>query len=193
MIQRVDEGGDIVGLVDGHDLVTLFVVGGVERQGELEFYLVITELADHLGDAGGGDGDAAGAHGEAVIRVGDPFDSLEDILIIQQGFAHAHEDDIRQFLPIHPFGLLVDQYDFVIDLVVVKVTLTFHVPCGAELTAQRAADLRGDAGCFAFIGRDEYAFDHMVVHGAETAFDRAVGAVLGGVDLESGEREFSVS
>jgi hypothetical protein len=66
VVECFDERLDIIGLVDGHDLVALLVVGGVEGEGQLEFDLVVTQLADHFGDAGGGDGDAAGAHGEAV-------------------------------------------------------------------------------------------------------------------------------
>ncbi len=56
----------LIAFVDGHDLVPFFVVGGVQREGELELDLIVAELADHFGYAGGGDGDTAGAHGQSV-------------------------------------------------------------------------------------------------------------------------------
>ena len=188
MIQGFDEGFEIVGFVDGHDLVALFVIGRVQRDGELEFNLVVAELADHLSDSGCGDGDASGAHGQAVGG-GDALDGFEDVLIIEQGFAHAHEDDVGEFFCVDAFRLLVDEDDFVIDLVVVEVAFAFHIAGGAELTAQRAADLGGDAGGLAFVGRDQDAFYEVVVGGAETAFDGAIRAILGGVDGEGGESE----
>ena len=188
MVEGIDEGLDVVGLVDGHDLVALFIVGGVKREGQLEFYFVIAELMDHFRDARGRDGDAAGAHGQSVGR-GDAFDGFEDVLIVQQGLAHAHEDDIGELLFVYPLALLVDEDDFVVDLGVVEIAFAFHVPCGTEFTTERATYLRGNAGSFSFIGGDEDAFDEVRVSGAETTFDGAVGGVLGGVDGESGEVE----
>ncbi len=85
--------------------------------------------------------------------------------------------------------MLVEEYDLVIDLVVVEVAFAGHIAGGTELTTQGAADLRRDAGGLAFVGWDEDAFDEVFVGGAEAAFDGAVCGVLGGVDCEGGERE----
>ena len=120
---------------------------------------------------------------------GDAFDGFEHIAVVQQGFAHAHENNIAQLLSRMPFALLVDEDDLIIDLVVVEVTFPVHIPGRAEFAAQGAADLGRDAGGLAFVGRDEDAFDEVVIGGAEPAFDGAVGAVLGGVDREGGKGE----
>ncbi len=82
IVQRIDEGLDVVGLVDGHDLIALRVVGGMEGDGEFEFDLIVAELPDHFGHAGCRYGDAAGAHGQAVFGR-DAFDGMEDVLIVE--------------------------------------------------------------------------------------------------------------
>ena len=188
MVQRLDEGLDVIGLVDGHDLVAFLIIGCMQRERQLELYLIVAELADHLGHARGRDGNAAGAHGQPFGR-GDAFDGRQDILVIQQGFAHAHEDDVGELFFIDAFGLLVDEDDLVIDLVKVQVAPALHIAGGAEFTAERTADLRGDTGGLSFVRRDKHSFDQVAFRSAETAFDGAVGRVLRGVDSQRGQRE----
>src|ERR1700754_3287718 len=46
IVQRIDESLDIIGLVDGHDLVALLIVSCMQRNGQLELDLVVTQLSD---------------------------------------------------------------------------------------------------------------------------------------------------
>src|SRR5260221_4884583 len=68
MVERLDQGLDIVALVDRHDLIALFIVGRMQGEGQLEFDLVVAQLFDHFRDTGGGDGDAAGGAVQTVLR-----------------------------------------------------------------------------------------------------------------------------
>lgn len=188
VVQCFDECLDVVGLIDGHDLVSFLVVGGVEGECQFEFDLVVAQLADHFGHARGGDGDAAGAHGEAVRR-GDSFDGTEDVPVVQQRFAHAHENNITQLLFEYFFALLVDEHDLIVDLVEFEVSFPVHIAGRAEFATQGTADLGGNAGGFAFVGGDEDTLHEVAVGGAEAAFDGAVAAVLGSVDGKRGEGE----
>jgi len=188
IVQRIDQCLDIIGLVDRHDLVALHVIGGVEGDGQFEFDLVVSQLVDHFGDAGRGDGDAAGTHTQTVWGR-DTLDRLQYIAVIQQGFAHAHEYDVRQLLLINAFRLLIDQHHFVIDLVVVEVAFALHIAGGAEFTAEGAAYLGGDTGGLAIVRRDEDTFHQVAVYGTEAAFDGAVCRILGCIDPKGGEAE----
>lgn len=75
VIQCLYERLYIIGLIDGHDLITLGIIGGMQGKGQLELDLVVTQLMDHPGDTGCADGDTTGTHTKP-IRSRDAFDGL---------------------------------------------------------------------------------------------------------------------
>jgi hypothetical protein len=188
IVQRFDECLDVVCLVDGHDLVAFLVVCGVEGQGQFEFDLIVAELADHLGHAGGGNGNAARAHGKTVSG-GDAFDGFQHIAVVQQRLSHAHENNITQLLFVCLLALLVDEDNLIVDLVEFEVSFPVHIAGRAEFAAQGAANLGRNTGGLAFVSRNEDTFDEVAIGGAEPAFDGAVAAELGGVDRKGREGE----
>lgn len=90
-------GGGEVGqgmlAVDGHDLVADGVGGAVKGDGETELFRFVGELPDLRGEAGGGDGDLAGTDVGAPRGV-EGTECDEEVVVIGEGFAHAHDDEI---------------------------------------------------------------------------------------------------
>lgn len=66
VIQCLHERLYIIGLIDGHDLITLNIIGGMQGKGQFELHLVVTQLMDHFGDASCADGDTAGTHAKPI-------------------------------------------------------------------------------------------------------------------------------
>ena len=90
-----------VSLVHRHEGVAHRFFRRVERHGEVEAYALIRQAANAGGDACRGESDAVGGHRQPVLG-GDAFDGGEDIVIVEERFAHAHEHDVRQGHPL-PF------------------------------------------------------------------------------------------
>jgi hypothetical protein len=61
--------------------------------------------------------------------------------VIEQGFTHAHENDIGQFVPVYIFALAVDQYHFIEDLIELQIPFLFNVSGGTEPATQAASYL----------------------------------------------------
>src|SRR5690606_23600809 len=106
--------------------MTLPIVGGMKRKSQFEFYIVISELTNHLRYSGCGDGDSSRTHGQSIGR-GDAFDRTKNVFIVQQRFAHSHEHDVSELSAMHLLALLVEQYYFVVDLVEIEIALSFNV------------------------------------------------------------------
>ena len=60
VLQALHQRLQVIGFVDGHDLVTLLVVGSVQAHGEIAAEAIVGQFADHFGDARRADGDAPG-------------------------------------------------------------------------------------------------------------------------------------
>ncbi len=87
----LDDFGDGPAVVDGHEAAADFVEGAVEAEGEVDGESFFGEALD-LGDkADGGDGDVAEAEADFFVE---DADGLEESVEIEEGFAHAHEDDV---------------------------------------------------------------------------------------------------
>ena len=80
--------------VDGHELVALLVVGGVERDGYAEIGPVeLAEFAQAVDAADGGDGDLR--HGKVhALGLGEDADGLRDVVVVVERLAHAHEHEV---------------------------------------------------------------------------------------------------
>lgn len=96
--EGVEESLEVVTFVDGHDGIALFIGGGVEGDSEANG-VGPTEIKDLRAEASGGDGDAAVSEFRAEF-VGEDRDGAEEVFEIDQGFAHAHEDDIGDVLAL---------------------------------------------------------------------------------------------
>ena len=72
----------------------------MQGYGKAKLDLVISHLADELGDPRSGYGDALGREAQPLFLGGDTLDSLHHIGVVHQGLAHAHKDDIAQRTPI---------------------------------------------------------------------------------------------
>ena len=138
----VDEvlNGDEAG--PGDDLFAKLVVGGVQADGEGDGQVEGGEFADAHGHADGADGDLAGAQAQTPVG-GEGGEGGQHVFEVGHGFAHAHEDEVAEPAdagqPVQLPGLLD-------DLPGGEVAVEPAQARGAELAADRAADLTGDAG-----------------------------------------------
>jgi len=187
---RVEQFGEGIFLVHRHDLLAHVVGGAVEREGEADLQRLIGQVADARGEPAGGDGDVPRADADAPVRV-DDFDGLDQVDVVGERFAHAHEDDVVDLGFRGALGLEDLRDDFAGG----EVALEALESAGAELAAVGAADLGGDAegeavGALAEHverGGDEDAFD--VVAGAQVPeeFARGVVRALEAREGEGGE------
>ena len=79
--------------IDRHDFAARFVGGAVQGDGQAELERLLRQPPDLRGQAAGRDGDLARADISAPGGVED-FQRLEQVVVIGQGFAHAHDDQI---------------------------------------------------------------------------------------------------
>ena len=103
-VRRVDGLVDLPPRVDRHQLVTQLVVGGMERQGQRHRNALRGQLVDARDEPNGRHGDASGRHTEPVRRrVGQAADRADRRLVVGEGLAHPHEDDVahsQRVLPV---------------------------------------------------------------------------------------------
>ena len=144
---------------------------------ELDLEVLRGEALDAGDDAAGGERHAAGADGDAVEVVEDA-DGLEDVVVVREGLAHPHEDDVGEAARGDGGGgdELAD------DLAGLQVALEAALAGGAEGASEGAAGLRGDADRALVARGDDDAFDaHAVAAAEEELADAVVGALLVGV------------
>ncbi len=178
--------------VDRHDLLADFVGGAVEADGEAELDVFLGEAFDGGNYAGGGDGDAAGAEMERPFGVYD-FEGGEEVVVIGQRFAHAHDDDVVEGgnfgAGARGAGVFeeADLEELGNDFAGGEIAFPSIESGGAEFAAERATDLGGDADGFAglldadaFLGdADNDGFDEGAVAELEEEFVGDVAGFLG--------------
>jgi len=125
-------------LVDGHDCWALLLERRVEREGEVDLWEELGELADGGYDSDGRDREAPWRHAEHW-RLGQLRQGVEDGGI-GQWLAHAHERDAIDMLLA-----LSKVQDLIGDLVGRELALDADTTRGAEGARERAAGLRRDA------------------------------------------------
>lgn len=196
-LDRGEELGEGVGLVDGHDLFADLVGGAVEGEGEADAEGFVGEAEDFGDEAAGGESDAAGADAEAPVGV-DDGEGADDGVVVGEGFAHAHDDDVVEGGEFHAgaggAGVLAvaDVEELADDLAGVEVAFEAEEAGGAEFAAHGAADLGGDADGFAGVfeadallgGADDDGFDEGAVAEFEQEF---IGDVEGLFAVDEGE------
>ncbi len=188
------ECGERIFFVDGHQCVALFVVGGVEGNGQAGSDGFVGEFFDAGNDAAGGergvfwrDGDAFGIEEEAE-RGGHIFK-------IKERLALAHEDDVGVGLK-RLFVFFERDEDLRDDFAGSEIADEAELRSEAELAIDGAAGLRGNADGLAAVAGHEDGFNAggarsgAVVTGWERE-EVADGAVDGVVALaDDGERDF---
>lgn len=95
--QGFHEPGQGIGAIHRHQPVAGGVVGGVERDGEIHFD-VAAEIPDPFHQAAGGDGEPPFGELEPLL-VHEDGERFDQVCVVGQGFAHAHEDQIVDILP----------------------------------------------------------------------------------------------
>ena len=161
----------------------------MQRNGKLEFDLIITQLTDHFGNPCSRNRNSSGTHPQS-IRSSNPFNGLQHVLVVEQWLTHAHENNIGQFLFVNAHGLLVEQHNLVINLIKTKVSLPFHEAGSTEFATQAAANLGGNAGGKPFNSRNQNTFHLEPIVGLETGFYGSVLTHLLCIDRQGGQGKF---
>jgi len=119
------------------------VVGGVERDGEVDVETGGGERVDAGNDADGGDGDLAPAEGAEAV-VGEAVDGDEDVVEVEHRLAHAHEDDRLEFAPDGE-GFAAEGEELFNDFTGGEVAFETGLGGCAEIATHGATDLGGNA------------------------------------------------
>jgi hypothetical protein len=184
----IEEFGEGIPAIDGHDLLTHFVGRAVERKGQPNLQRLFRQKPDLRGESAGGNGDVPRADTDAPRRV-DEVERLHQVGVIRERLAHAHENEIVDAR----FGDAFRLENLGDDFSGGEISFPTFQTARAKLAAVSAADLGGKAegesiGAFAEkIQRrgDEDAFD--VVAGAEFPKELSRG-VVGALELDELER-----
>ena len=147
----------------------------------------------HGDDAGGGEGDAAAGEADALVVHGD-LQRLGGGLVVVEGFAHAHDDDVRQQagfgLRARPFAVAVaGGHELADDLAGGEVADELLGAGVAEAAGEGAAHLGRDADGAAVVVGDVDGLDLLAVAHAEEPLAGGVGAGLLGGDLGAADGE----
>ncbi len=141
IIQCIYQRFNIVAVINGHDLVALFIIGCMKRKRQFELYLIISQLSDHFRHAGRGYCYPPGTHSQSIGR-GYTLNGFQHVFVIEQGLTHAHKNNIAEFFIKGFFRLLINEYYLIVNLVKMQVAFSIHVPGSTEFTTQAAANLR---------------------------------------------------
>ena len=167
----------------GHDPGAQFLVGRVQGHGQIG-HAAFAQFDQTLLDAAGGDRDPARRKIESLIVV-QALQGAHDLVQVEQGFAHAHEDQIAQHGPVGTIvaQMLAGHQNLAQNLAHVHIPLKAHAPCGTEGAAHGAAHLRRQtlgpaAHALTGIRGNQDGFHQRAVFQAEQKFGGAVAAFL---------------
>jgi hypothetical protein len=155
----LDNGLDGVFPVDRHELVAPGIIGGIEGDGEID-RRILTEPLDCGGEAAGRQGDPSSRERKPVVRA-DDGDGFQDVVVVVQGLAHPHEDEVVD--PGAFLGAELRLDDLVDDLRGAKVAREPRFCRKAEGAAHLAARLCGETKRPVARARDEDALDQKAV------------------------------
>ena len=127
---------------DGHDSFAHGVVRGVERDGETRTHRLFGEALDAGDDAAGRDGHAGSGQTDFVDQ---QADRIHEGVVVEEGLAHAHEDEVDAVAAKLDLMAAEDRDDLTGDLAGSEVALDAELCGETELAVDGAADLRGDA------------------------------------------------
>jgi hypothetical protein len=151
--------------------------GGVERDRQVHRAALVGHPADAGDDPDRADRDPLGAQPEAA-RVAQDVGGLHDRVIVVEGLAHAHENDVAQAPRLgRRRELAGDVHDLRHHLGGRQVPAVAHLPGGAEDAAHRAARLAADAGGGAALEAHEDGLDRLAVGEPE---EELAGEAVGG-------------
>src|SRR5262245_15119687 len=142
LTRRLHEQLQVPFLVNRHNPSANGVVGRIEGNGQLGPYRLVPELNDPRNDAGRRDGHARFRKAYAFHQ--QPH-RLHELRVVQERFAHPHEDDIHS-LPLEIDATIV-QYraDLPHNLPGCQVALHSQERCQTELAVHGATHLAGNA------------------------------------------------
>jgi hypothetical protein len=195
----VDQLGQRVLAVDGHQLVAQLVVRRVQRHGHGRVH-VLAQPVDERHQPRSRHGDLALGQAEAVV-VEQDLQRRQHLAVVGQGLAHAHEHHVGDDAVIlgkivtgrqaarGPAERLRREPDLRHDLGGGQVAREPLRAGRAERAVHGAADLRGDAQRAAVILGDEHGLDGLALARLGHPFARAVGRGLLGDQLRRTDDE----
>jgi len=151
------QGGEGIFFVDGHERVALFIVGGVERDGEAGADFFFGEFFDAGDDAAGGERGVLGRDGDA-FGIEEEAKSGGDVVEIEERFALAHENDVGVGLK-RVFVFFERDENLRDDFAGREIADESELRGEAELAVDSAAGLRGDADGLAAVAGHEDGLD----------------------------------
>src|SRR5690606_33254266 len=117
----VHQLGQGIAHIDGHDLGSDVVVGGVEGDGQGDGQPLFGQAPDGGHQAHRGDGNVAEADAQA-LRVVDNPQEADQVVVVLQGLAHAHDHDGADALPRRVQGPLQDRKSTRLNSTHVKIS-----------------------------------------------------------------------
>ena len=126
-------------LVDRHDLAAHVVTGSVQGDRQTDLQREIGELPDLRSQAAGADRHVTRTDADAPFGVED-FDGFDEIAVVRQWLAHAHEDQI-----VHTLAYMrLDLDDLFHDFCGGEIAREAGQAAGAEFAVVSTADLAGN-------------------------------------------------
>ena len=98
MVRRVEDLLDADAFIDRHNLRSQFVVGGMQRNGQVITRIEFRELVDRRRKSNGTDGDSAGADAKAIFCRSE-VEGWDQPVDVGQRFAHSHHHNVAEAFP----------------------------------------------------------------------------------------------
>ena len=164
--------------VSGHNPAAQFIACGMQTDGKVNAEIFRGEFLKPRNMSNGREGNFASGEVEAGGMEQD-FDGAHDVIVVVEGFTHAHEDEVGDASLLF-IGDFLRHENLLEDFVGGEISPKTKRCSSAEGAAEFAADLRGDAEGESVWGRDENGFDDIAVIEGEGDF---IGAVFGDMFL----------
>jgi len=155
---RPDDVINRIDVVDLHDAASDVIVGCMETDRQVHLARFLGEGVDLRDDAGGADGDVSGSDLQ-TMRIIDDVDEPHRLVVVVEGFADAHDDDMADPLTDD----FLNGEDLLDHLAGRQVALFLLQAGGTEGTADVAAQLRGDADAVAIVVAHQNGLDDVAV------------------------------
>ncbi len=166
----IDQFGEGPAFAGGDESGAFLFGGTVEADGEAVGGLGFRHAEDAGDHSDGADGDFGWADACAA-DVGEDVEGGHDRVVVVEGFAHAHEDDVADFEGgVDGVEDAAGVEDLADDFAGVEVADEAHLAGGAEHAAHGAAGLGADADRVASFVSHEDGFDDLPIGEAEEEF-----------------------
>lgn len=129
---------------DGHEHFSFGLRCSMQRHCQTDRSVVLGELPNTSGQPYGGHGDVSGPERDPV-RIGDDVDRLHHPVVVVEGFAHAHENDVAQVFA-SACEIATNVEDLGDNFASLKMAAEAHLPGGAKHTSHGTSRLRTHTG-----------------------------------------------